>query len=127
MASVRRLTYPVWALLTLAVGAALLVAPGRVLGLIGWAPVEPIINRAFGAALLALSWLTVRGSSALDRGAFSLTAEVQFVFCAAGAIGVARHLIQPVYWPPMVWAVCAVLVVFAVLWLLVLLAGAPRR
>lgn len=127
MASVRRLTYPVWAILTLALGVALLAAPGRVLGFIGWAPVEPIINRILGAALLALSWLTLRGMQSVDRKVAPLVAEVQLLFCAAGAIGVARHLIVPAYWPPIVWGVFAVLLVFAILWLLALIAGGARR
>lgn len=127
MAGVRRLTFPVWAILTLAIGAGLLLAPGRVLGFIGWAPIEPIINRILGAALLGLCWLTLRGMEANNRSATSLAAEVQFIVCAAGAIGVARHLIVPAYWPPMVWAVFAVLLIFAVLWLAVLLFGVSRR
>jgi hypothetical protein len=127
MSNVRKATFVVWAILTLVVGAALLLAPGRFLGWFGWAPVEPILSRLLGAALLALSWLALRGYVSADRAPAALVAEVQLAFCALGAVGVLRHLTVPAYWPPMVWGLFVVLLVFAGLWLLVLITGAARR
>ena len=37
-------------------GALLLIVPGRLLGAVGWAPIDPLISRILGAALLAMAW-----------------------------------------------------------------------
>jgi hypothetical protein len=37
-------------------GLLMLIPPGRPLTLLGWAPIDPMISRLLGAALLALGW-----------------------------------------------------------------------
>ena len=54
MPTIRKVTALVWGILTLVLGVCLLLAPGRFLDTFGWAPVEPILDRVLGAALLAL-------------------------------------------------------------------------
>jgi hypothetical protein len=117
MLVIRRVTFIAWACLTLVLGAALLIAPGRFLDAFGWQPVEPILDRILGAALLALSWLSWRGWRTSDRGQTALVMQTQAVFCALGALGILRHLAGQAHYPLMVWLVFVLLAVFAVLWL----------
>lgn len=49
-----KITFVVYALTALLFGLALLVAPGRLLTYLGWAPIDPIMSRLLGAAVLAL-------------------------------------------------------------------------
>ena len=50
-----KITFLSHAIVAALVGAPLLIAPGRFLGLIGWAPVDPILSRVMGMILAALS------------------------------------------------------------------------
>ena len=115
MSKVLRTTFLVHAILALVLGAPLLLAPGRFLGLIGWEPVDPILSRVLGAALLALAWSSYRGWRAANRAQVAFLLEAEAVFTALGAIGVLRHLVGANY-PFMVWLLFAVLALFAVAW-----------
>lgn len=101
-------------------GAPLLVAPGRFLELFGWAPVDPLISRVLGAALLALAWSSFRGWQAAERTQVARLIELEAVFTILGCVGLGRHLVVAT-WPLVVWAVFAVLAVFAAAWVLALL------
>jgi hypothetical protein len=115
-----KVLFPVFAVIALVVGVPLLLAPGRFLGIFGWAPVEPILDRILGSALLALAWASLRAWRSREATVIILVAEANAVFCALGAIGVLRHVISPAHYPLMVWTVLVVLAVFAVLWLIAL-------
>jgi hypothetical protein len=108
-------------ILCVIVGVLLLVMPGRFLGWLGWAPVDPIISRVLGAALLALSWGDLRVWRRFAAAEARLFVELQLVFSALAAIGVLRHLMYG-HWPAMVWIVFAGFALFALIWLSVLLA-----
>jgi len=115
MSKVLRYTFLIHAVIALVVGAPLLIAPGRFLGLFGWAPVEPIICRILGAALIALAWSSFRGWRAPTRVEVNLLVELEAAFTILGCIGVLRHLLIANY-PPIVWIVFAVLALFAAAW-----------
>jgi hypothetical protein len=126
MPVMRKVTFFVWIILTLLVGAALLIAPGRFLDIFGWQPVEPILDRILGASLLAMSWLSLRGWLAIDSSVTMLIAEIQAIFCALAALGVLRHLLGQAHYPLMVWIVFAVTAAFAALWFVVRVSGKAR-
>jgi hypothetical protein len=106
-------------IVSLILGVLLFVIPGRMLESLGWAPIDPIISRILGAALLAMSWGDLRLWRGGAQPAAKLWAEVHLGFSGLGAIGVLRHLVTG-RWPVMPWLVFGVLGVFAVVWLWVL-------
>ena len=119
MSKALKYTFLIHAVVALLVGAPLLVAPGRFLGWVGWAPVEPIINRILGAALLALAWSSLRGWRATDPAQVRILLEMEAAFTVLGCVGVLRHLIKSWY-PAIVWVVLVILAVFAVAWIIFL-------
>lgn len=121
MARLLRIIFPVFALLALVIGLFLLIAPGRFLGAVGWAPVEPILDRILGSALIALGWASFRAWRSANRQVVMLVTEINLIFCALAALGVLRHLAGTAHYPAMVWTVFAILGVFAIVWLVALL------
>lgn len=119
MSRLSRLVLPIHMIVSLVLGGLLLLIPGRLLMWLGWAPIDPIISRILGGALLAMAWgdmrVWLRGGGAEIR----LWAEVQLAFAVLGGIGVLRHLVVA-HWPAMVWILFGVLAAFALAWLAVL-------
>lgn len=117
MSKLLRFTFLAHMIVAGVVGALLLVIPGRALDWIDWGPVEPILDRVLGAALLALGWSSFRGLLATERRQVALLIETEAIFCLLGCVGVGRHLLftQAAY-PIMVWVVFGVLAVFLLLW-----------
>ena len=111
-----RYTFLLHAVVALLFGAALLAAPGRFLGLFGWAPVDPLLSRVLGAALLALGWSSYRGFRAAERGQVALLVELEAVFCVLTCVGMVRHMLGW-YWPWYVWTLLGVFAAFAVAWI----------
>jgi hypothetical protein len=112
-------------IVALAIGAPLLIIPGRFLGWLGWAPVEPVINRILGAALLALAWSSFRGWRATDKAQVAFLVEMETAFTVLGCVGIIRHLLVAHY-PFIVWCVLAVLALFAVAWIVSLISLLKR-
>jgi hypothetical protein len=110
-----RYNFGVHALVALLLGAPLLLAPGRFLGLFGWAPVDPLISRVLGAALIALAWTSYRGYRAGSRGAVALLIEAEAVFCVLASVGILRQILG-YNWPWYVWTMLVVFVAFAIAW-----------
>jgi len=120
MSKALKFTFLIHAVVALILGALLLIIPGRFLGWVGWTPVEPIINRVLGAALLALAWSSFRGWLASERAQVAILVEMEAAFTVLGCIGVLRHLLFGGY-PAMVWIVFAILALFAIAWIASLL------
>jgi hypothetical protein len=111
-----KLIFLIHAIVALIIGAPLLIIPGRFLGAVGWAPVEPVINRILGAALLALAWSSFRGWRATDKAQVTFLVEMEIAFTVLGCAGVVRHLLIAHY-PLIVWLVLATLALFAIAWI----------
>jgi hypothetical protein len=115
MSKLLKAAFLIQAILDSVIGVLLFVIPGRFLGWLGWAPVEPLLDRLFGAALLAMAWTCLYGFRAAQRSQVIILIEMQAIFCILGAVGILRHLIG-YYFPLVVWATFAGLVVMAILW-----------
>jgi hypothetical protein len=101
-------------------GIPLFLVPGRLLQWVGWRPIDPIISRVLGAALLALAWSSFRGWRAAERSQLVILEEMEAVFTVLGCIALLRHLLVASY-PAMVWIVFAIMVIFALTWIVFLL------
>jgi len=108
-------TFLVHMVVAFLVGAPLLVIPGRFLGWVNWAPVDPILTRILGAALLALAWSSFRGWRATEKRQVAILIEAGAVFTIFGCVGLLRHLVTAHY-PIQPWLVFGVLAAFAVAW-----------
>ena len=116
MSRLLKLTFLFHTVVAFLFGAPLLVMPGSFLGWFGWAPVDPLLSRVLGAALLALAWSSFRGWRATERKQVAILVELEAVFTTLGCVGLLRHLLVANY-PLMVWLVFAVLAAFAVAWI----------
>ncbi len=115
-----RSIFLIHAVVGLIFGLPMLLAPGRLLTWVNWRPIDPIISRLLGAALLALAWSSFRGWRADKRASVALLVELEAVFTVLGCVGLLRHLLFA--WYPIVpWLIFVVLAIFAVLWVAVLL------
>lgn len=96
-------------------GFVLWAAPGRFLTLLGWAPIDPIISRFLGAALLACALSSYRGWRAADFMQVAALVEIELVFTSLACAGLLRHILFG-WWPLMVWILFGILVAFALAW-----------
>lgn len=118
MKTFHKAIFYVYGVLCLGTGALLLAAPGRFLGFFGWAPIDPLLSRVLGAALLSMAWGAWRVVRAGETKAGQTLVEVFFAFTALSSVGLLRHLLVANY-PFMVWFLCAVMVIFGLLWAVV--------
>jgi hypothetical protein len=116
MSKALKVTFGVHAVVALFFGAPLLIAPGRFLGLFGWQPIDPLLDRLLGAALLALAWSSVIAYRTSDAGVERAFIQVEMIYTVLGAVGLLRHLLIAWY-PWFVWAIFYILAIFAILWL----------
>ena len=124
MSKALKYTFLIHAVVAVLFGVPLLIVPGRFLGWFGWAPIDPIISRVLGAALLALAWSSFRGWRATERAQVAILVEMEAVFTVLGCAGLLRHLLSARY-PAMVWMVFAILGIFAIAWIVSLLRKQP--
>ena len=92
MSKVLRTTFLVHAVVSLLAGAPLLLVPGQMLTWLGWAPIDPLVSRVLGAALLALAWSSFRGWKATERTRVAILVEMEAVFAVLACVGLLRHL-----------------------------------
>jgi O-antigen/teichoic acid export membrane protein len=116
MSKALKVTFGVHAVVALLFGAPLLIAPGRFLGVFGWAPIDPLISRLLGAAMLALAWSSFLGYRTTESSLEKSFIQIEVVYTVLGAIGLLRHLLVAWYaW--FVWAIFYLLAIFAILWI----------
>jgi hypothetical protein len=122
MSRLLKVTFLVHMVAAAIVGGLLLVIPGRFLGWVGWAPIDPILSRFLGAALLALAWGSFRGWRTSEREEVAVLIEVEAAFSLLACLALLRHLFLG-QWPAGVWALFVVLALFSVAWVVALLQG----
>ena len=116
MSQTLRVTFIVHAVVAFILGLGLLGAPGRVLEPFGWAPIDPLMSRMLGAALLALAWGSYRGYRSATWDQVELLVQIEAAFTVLAGVGLLRHLLIASYdW--YVWTVFAIYAIFAVAWI----------
>jgi hypothetical protein len=120
MSKALRTTFLIHAIVAVLAGALMLLIPGRFLKAVGWAPIDPIISRLLGAALLALAWSSFRGWRAAGWVQVAILVELEAAFTILACVGLLRHLLVSRY-PYFVWLQLALFAVFACAWIVFLL------
>ena len=118
MSRALKTTFIVHAIVALLFGLPLFIIPGELLKALGWVPIDPLISRLLGAALLALAWSSFRAASLgdkLPKPGQKLLVELEAVFCTLGAIGLLRHTLIA-YFSWIVWLPVVLLILFAAVW-----------
>jgi hypothetical protein len=121
-----RVIFLIHAVVSAVLGVLFLAIPGRFLGLFGWAPIDPIISRLLGAALLALAWGSYRGSRAAEKAQVAILVELEAVFCVLACAGLLRHLLVAGY-PWYAWLLLAGFAAWAIVWVYELIAVRRSR
>jgi len=114
-----RILFLIHAVVAVIGGLPLLLAPGRTLDLFGWTPVDPLLSRILGAALVALAWSSWRGWRGATQAQVALLIEVEAAFTVLTCIGLLRQMLGA-HWPWYVWTLLGVFVVFAIAWVVAL-------
>ena len=115
-----RITFLVHAIVAFLMGVPLLAAPGRWLSLFGWAPIDPLMSRMLGAAMMALAWSSVRGYLAEEWDQVEIVVELEAAFTVLVSLGLLRHLLVG-SWPWYAWTVFGIFALFAISWIYQLL------
>ena len=108
-------------------GAIMLAAPGRLLSLLGWTPIDPVISRLLGAATLALAWTSFRAwrmiagaegtaMAATDEAQIGMLVQMEAMYTLLACVGLLRHLTQG-RWPWYAWLLFADYALFAIAWI----------
>jgi hypothetical protein len=105
-------------ILSVLIGAPLLLAPGRFLGLFAWSPVDPLLSRVLGAALLGMAWGAWQLLMKPDAKDGTTIIEMFAIFTLLSGFGWMRNLLGS-YWWPGIWAVMVLFLIFGCAWLLV--------
>lgn len=108
----------VHAVVALLIGVPLLAAPGRFLGALAWAPIDPLLSRMLGAALIAMGWGSLCGFRQADPGRMQYLVEVGALFCGLTVIGLLRNMLGA-SWPFLVWLILVGYALFAIGWIAV--------
>ncbi|GMQ79415.1 MAG: hypothetical protein BMS9Abin02_2003 [Anaerolineae bacterium] len=119
MSTSTRITFALHSIIALVFGLPLLIAPGRALDILDWVPIDPILTRMFGAALLALAWGSFRGWRAEEWDKVAYLVELEIIFTVLSAVGIIRHLLIASY-PWYIWTILIILLLFAIAWIIAL-------
>jgi hypothetical protein len=125
MSNALKTTFLVHAIVTVVIGALMLIIPGRFLQALAWAPIDPIASRILGAALLAIAWSSFRGWRATEWSEVAIVVEMEAAFTVLACVGLLRHLLFARY-PFIVWLIFAVFLAFAVAWIYFLLRNRSK-
>ncbi len=126
MSTALKYTFLIHLLVAVLFGLPLLLFPGQFLGVFGWAPVDPLLSRVLGAALLAHAWSSFRAVRGSTPAPVAILIEIQIVFTVLAGVGFLRHLMVGNY-PLMVWLVFLLFAVFALAWTYLLFIHTKRH
>ena len=94
----------------------LFIAPGEVLGLLGWTSVDPIATRLTAAALFGIGLESLLGRNA-GRGSFIGMMRLKLIWSAFAVIGLAWSMFgHNLRYPIVGWSLVAVFAAFHALW-----------
>lgn len=110
-----RITFVLHAVVAFVFGLGLLIIPGRLLELFNWRPIDPLISRMLGAALVGLGWGSYRGWRANLLEEVEILLQVEAVFTVLACVGLLRHLLVASF-PWYVWMIFAIYAIFAIAW-----------
>jgi hypothetical protein len=110
-----RMLFLVHMAVALVFGVPLLLIPGRMLQWLNWAPIDPVVSRVLGAALLALGWSSFRGWQLMGKRDVRLLVEMEAAFTGLACVGMGRHLFFASY-PLFPWLVFALFLLFFLAW-----------
>ena len=116
MSNFLKYTFLAFTLVAALFGLPLLIAPGRFLGFFDWAPIDPLISRMLGSALLALAWGAFSAARSKNTELARGLVQVNAAFCVLAAFGMLRNMLGA-WWPFMTWFVLALYAVFALLFI----------
>jgi len=122
MSKALRVLFLVHAVVATVAGALLLIIPGRLLDWLLWWPIDPIVSRLLGAALLALAWSSLYGWRATGRSQVTVLIQMEAIFTVLACAGLLRHLFTGSGWVAAAWVSLGVFAAFAVAWLFFLIA-----
>jgi len=111
-----RYTFLVHMIVAVIYGLPMLIVPGGFLQIFDWAPIDPLMTRVTGAALLGFAWSSYRGWRAAGWDQVWRIVEAEAVFTTLAAIGLGRHIIAA-SWPWYVWMIFITFIVFAAAWI----------
>jgi hypothetical protein len=130
-----RTIFLVHMVISLILGAALWLIPGRTLELLGWVPkmvelpelgvsipgttfVDNVLTRLLGAALLAMAFSSFRGWRAERWEQVAIVVQMEFILCLTGVVGCLAgfYLMEERVVPLIGWVIAALLAVFTLLW-----------
>ena len=129
-----RTIFLVHMVISLVLGAALWLIPGRTLEMLGWVQdmvplpdsdlsvpggtfVDGVITRLLGAALVALGYSSYAGWRASSWERISLVVQLEFILCALGFVGtLAGFYLMERSVPLIGWVIAALLLIFTILW-----------
>jgi len=115
MSKLLKVTLVVHIVLAVLFGVPLLGMPGRFLDWLGWAPVDPLLSRVLGAALLGFGWLDFRALRQGNRAAARPLIEAGIVFNGFAAAGLAWNMLGA-GWPWYVWTLLGGFSALTALW-----------
>lgn len=98
------------------IGAALLLAPGRALGIFSWITIDPLLTRLLGAALIALAWGSFFAWRKDERVLAKMIIQMEFIFNSLGALGFSRHLLTGAHYPSVIWFLFILLLAGTLVW-----------
>jgi hypothetical protein len=125
MSKALKTTFLIHAIVAVLFGALMLLIPGRFLLAVDWAPIDRVVSRLLGAAMLALAWSSFRGWRASEWSQVAILVEMEAVFTVLACVGLLRHLLFAAY-PIIAWLVLVLFLVFAIAWIFFLLRGRAR-
>ena len=115
MSTLLKITLIIHIVLAVLFGLPLLAAPGRFLGLFAWAPIDPLLSRVLGAALIGLGWLNFCALRQNSRAAAQPVIEAGLLFNGLAVAGLVRNMAGS-SWPWVVWSLLGLFTVLTILW-----------
>jgi hypothetical protein len=91
----------------------LLLIPGKFMSIFGWSPVDPIMSRLVGAALLGIGVESLLGRNA-NRDVYKAMLNLKIIWSSGVVVGIVLGIASG--GPDIAWAFLAIFAAFLGLW-----------